>query len=124
MIFYVFLSMRIKLSFLNADWASDILDRKSYTGFCFVMAGSVISWQSRKQRLTGLSSTDTEYVALSEACREAMYLRELLYELTRSLVTVSLKCDNQSALKMATNHQCHNRSKHIDVKHHFVRETV
>lgn len=71
-----------------------------------------------------LSSTEAEYVALSEACREALYLRELLYELTRSLVTVSLKCNKQSALKMAPNHQCHNRSKHIDVKHNFVRETV
>lgn len=110
--------------FVDADWASDSLDRKSYTGFCFVMSGSAISWQSRKQRVTALSSTEAEYVALAEACREAIYLRELLYELTGSLVKINLKCDNQSALKMATNHQCHNRSKHIDVKHHFVRETV
>lgn len=110
--------------FVDADWASDSLDRKSYTGFCFVMSGSVVSWQSRKQRVTALSSTEAEYVALSEACREAIYLRELLYELTGSLVTINLNCDNQSALKMATNHQCHNRSKHIDVKHHFVRETI
>lgn len=110
--------------FVDADWASDNLDRKSYTGFCFVMSGTAISWQSRKQRVTALSSTEAEYVALSEACREAVYLRELLYELTGSLSTIRLSCDNQSALKMATNHQCHNRTKHIDVKHHFVRETV
>lgn len=110
--------------FVDADWASDSLDRKSYTGFCFVMSGSAVSWQSRKQRVIALSSTEAEYVALSEACREAVYLRELLYELTGSLSTIRLNCDNQSALKMATNHQCHNRSKHVDVKHHFVRETV
>lgn len=110
--------------FVDADWASDSLDRKSYTGFCFVMSGSAVSWQSRKQRVTALSSTEAEYVALSEACREAVYLRELLCELTGSLLTIRLYCDNQSALRMASNHQCHNRTKHIDVKHHFVRETV
>lgn len=110
--------------FVDADWASDSLDRKSYTGFCFVMSGTAVSWQSRKQRVTALSSTEAEYVALSEACREAIYLRQLLYELTGSLITIRLNCDNQSALKMVTNHQCHNRSKHIDVKHHFVREVV
>lgn len=108
--------------FVDADWASDSLDRKSYTGFCFTMSGSAISWQSRKQRATALSSTEAEYVALSEAGREAIYLRDLLYELTGSLIKINLYCDNQSALKMATNHQCHNRSKHFDVKHHFVRE--
>lgn len=110
--------------FVDADWASDSLDRKSYTGFCFVMSGTAVSWQSRKQRVTALSSTEAEYVALSEACREALHLRQLLYELTGSLLTITLNCDNQSAIKMATNHQYHNRSKHIDVKHHFVRETI
>jgi hypothetical protein len=112
------------VGFADADWASDMLDRKSYTGFCFVMSGSVISWQSRKQRTVALSSTEAEYMALSEASREVVYLRNLIYELTGKLNTITLNCDNQSALKLATSHQSHNRSKHIDVRYHFVRDLI
>lgn len=90
--------------FVDADWASDSLDRKSYTGFCFVMSGSVISWQSKKQKTVSLSSTEAEYVALSEASREAVYLRNLIYELSGKKCAIKLKCDNQSALKLATSH--------------------
>lgn len=110
--------------FVDADWASDSLDRKSYTGFCFVMNGSVISWQSRKQKTVSLSSTEAEYVALSEASREAVYLRNLMYEITGRQCAIKLKCDNQSALKLATSHQAHSRSKHIDVRFHYVRDAV
>lgn len=110
--------------FVDADWASDSLDRKSYTGFCFIMCGSVISWQSRKQKTVSLSSTEAEYVALSEATREAIYLRNLLYEITGKLCVIMLHCDNQSALKLATSHQSLNRTKHIDVRHHYVKDAV
>lgn len=110
--------------YVDADWASDSLDRKSYTGFCFVMNGSVISWQSRKQKTVSLSSTEAEYVALSEASREAVYLKNLMYEITGKQCIVRLYCDNQSALKLSTSHQSHNRSKHIDVRYHYVKDAV
>lgn len=58
--------------FVESDWASDASDRKSYTGFCFMLSGSAISWQSIKQKTVTLSSTETEYTALSEASREAV----------------------------------------------------
>lgn len=110
--------------FVDSDWASDALDRKSYTGFCFVMSGAAVSWQSRKQKTVSLSSTESEYIALSEASREAVYLRNLMYEITGSLCVIDLHCDNQSALKLASSHQSHNRSKHIDVRYHYVRDVV
>lgn len=110
--------------FVDSDWASDSMDRKSYTGFCFVMNGSVISWQSKKQKTVSLSSTEAEYVALSEASREAVYLRNLMYEITGRQYVIKLKCDNQSALKLATSHQAHTRSKHIDVRFHYVKDAV
>ena len=110
--------------FVDADWASDTLDRKSYTGFCFTMCGSVISWQSRKQKTVSLSSTEAEYVALSEATREAIYLRNLMYEITGKLCVITLHCDNQSALKLAVNNQSLNRTKHIDVRHHYVKDAI
>lgn len=110
--------------FVDSDWASDAVDRKSYTGFCFVMSGSAVSWQSRKQKTVSLSSTESEYTALSEASREAVYLRNLLHEITGRFHTINLNCDNQSALKLASSHQSHNRSKHIDVRHHYIRDVV
>lgn len=110
--------------FVDSDWASDALDRKSYTGFCFMLPGSAISWQSRKQRTVSLSSTEAEYTALSEASREAVYLRNLMYEITDRLYVIDLYCDNQSALKLALSNQSHNRSKHIDVCYHYIRDVV
>lgn len=110
--------------FVDSDWASDVIDRKSYTGFCFVMSGSAISWQSRKQKSVSLSSTEAEYTALSEASREAVYLRNLMHEITRKFYVIDLHCDNQSALKLASSHQTHNRTKHIDVRYHYVRDVV
>lgn len=110
--------------FVDSDWASDALDRKSYTGFCFTMSGSAISWQSRKQKTVSLSSTEAEYTALSEAAREAVYLRNLFHEIIGSFHVIEVYCDNQSALKLSVSNQSHNRSKHIDVKYHYVRDVV
>lgn len=67
--------------FVDADWANCPSDRKSYTGFAFTLAGCPISWESRKQRTVALSSTEAEYMALSDPAKEATYLRRLLTEL-------------------------------------------
>lgn len=110
--------------YVDADWANDKQDRKSYTGFIFTFANSAVSWQSRKQKTVALSSTEAEYMALSEAAKEAIYLRNLLYELTGNENCIALYNDNQSAQKLSANPVFHSRSKHIDVKHHFIREVV
>ncbi|XP_070069977.1 uncharacterized protein [Drosophila takahashii] len=67
--------------FADSDWANDSLDRKSYSGYAFFLAGGVFSWTSSKQSIVSLSSTEAEYVALSTAAREAVYLRKLLDEM-------------------------------------------
>lgn len=112
--------------FVDADWASCALDRRSYTGFCFMMSGCVISYESRKQRTVALSSTEAEYMALSEACKEAIYLQNVLEDLLKpnDSTPVCLYSDSQSSLKLAVNPLFHKRTKHIDVRHHFVRECV
>lgn len=110
--------------YVDADWANCSLDRKSYTGFIFKLCGSVISWQSAKQKTVALSSTEAEYMALSEACREAIYLRNLLYELISYNKCITLFNDNQSALNLSVDASNHKRSKHIDVRHHYIREAV
>lgn len=112
--------------FVDADWAGDKRDRKSYTGYVFKLSENAISWESRKQRTVALSSTEAEYMAISEAAKEAIYLKNLLCELMgkSSSSSVKLYNDNLSAQKLALNPMYHKRLKHIDIRHHFIREAV
>lgn len=112
------------VGFVDADWASDATDRRSYTGFCFTKSGAVISWESKKQRTVALSICEAEYMAMSEACREAIYLQKLEFEIIGSYSKIVMYNDSQSALKLANNDQSHKRSKHIDTRYHFIREVL
>lgn len=113
------------IGYVDADWASNPLDRKSFTGYVFKMSGSVISHECRKQRTIALSSTEAEYMAICEASKEAMYLRNLLCELRcRNNAPVLIYNDNQSAQNLTENSSLHKRSKHIDVRYHFIRMAV
>lgn len=110
--------------FVDADWAGNTIDRKSYTGFCFTLSGCVISWESKKQKTVALSSSEAEYMALAEACKESLYLRNLQFEITNKKYTIELYNDNQSALKLTVNPIFHKRTKHIDIRYHFCRDCV
>jgi hypothetical protein len=89
-----------------------------------LLAGGAISWGSLKQKYVALSSTESEYIALSEGARESVYLTLLLSELTGKRKTVQLYSDNQSAIKLCYNPVFHNRTKHIDIRYHYTRELV
>lgn len=110
--------------YVDADWGSDINDRKSFSGFCFKMSQTVVSFECRKQRNVALSSTEAEYIAMSEASKEAIYLKNLLFEITGISEPIVLYNDCQSAQKLVLNPIFHRRSKHIDIKYHFIREAV
>lgn len=110
--------------FVDADWGSNNIDRKSYTGFCFKFSGAVISYECKKQQTVALSSTESEYMAISEACKEAIYLKSLMYEIVGCNYTIILYNDNQGAQRLTENPLFHRRTKHIDIRHHFVREAV
>lgn len=112
------------VGFADADWGSDRLDRKSFSGYVFKFCGGSISWKSCKQRTVALSTTEAEYMALSDATKEAIYLRNLLFELTGRLDCIEIYNDNQSAQKLANNPVFHDRSKHIDIRYHFLRDAV
>jgi len=88
------------------------------------VSGGAVSLESRKQRTVALSSTEAEYMALSEATKDALYMSGLLGNLGLALTNVVIKNDNIGAQRLATNPVHHARSKHIDVRHHFVREAV
>jgi len=111
--------------FSDANFARDTDSRRSTSGFIFMLAGAPISWQSRAQATVALSSTEAEYIALSAAAQEAIWLLQVLREF-RFLITspVVLYEDNQSTIKLVENPVFHKRSKHVDIKYHFVRELV
>lgn len=106
---------------VDADWGANMIDRKSYSGFAFILAGAPITWEARKQRTIALSSTEAEYMALSEATKEAMYLRDVLNNVGLECDCVTLFNDNQGAIKLAQSKNYSSRTKHIDIRHHFIR---
>lgn len=111
--------------FVDADWAGDINDRRSTTGYCFSIGSAVISWCSKKQTSLALSTCEAEYIAATMAAQECIWLKKLLQDINVSLVTsIPIQCDNISAIKLAGNPIFHARSKHIEVRYHFIREKV
>ncbi|KAK9120307.1 hypothetical protein Syun_017924 [Stephania yunnanensis] len=107
------------------DWAGDANDRHSTSGYCFDTGSAVISWCSKKQNVVSLSSTEAEYVAATMAAQECIWLRSLIGDiLCKVEYAVLIKCDNESTVKLASNPIFHARTKHIEVRHHFIREKV
>ena len=109
----------------DSDFAGDRDDRRSTTGYVYVMAGGPVFWTSQRQRIVALSTTEAEYIAASQATKEAIWLRRLLLDLGfESDGPTELSVDNQGAIKLTKNDEFHKRTKHIDVRYHFVREKV
>ena len=109
----------------DAVWAGDIDSCHSTTGNAFVISGAAFSWLSKKQPVVALSITEAEYIALLTAAQEATWLRRLLTDIkTPPVRSTVIKEDNQSAIAIAKNLVSHARTKHIDVKIHFVREAL
>jgi hypothetical protein len=111
--------------YANADWASDINDRKLTSGYTFKLAGAAVSWSSKKQTSIALSSTEAEYISGAHATKEAIWLRQLLSELglDTSSLTI-LHVDNQSTIAITKNPEFHDHTKHIDIHYHFLWQVV
>lgn len=112
------------IGYSDSDFASDIDSRKSNTGYIFMMNGGPVTWASRKQSTVALSTTESEYMAASEAAKEILWLRQLLIDIREPQLVVTLCIDNQSAIKLIHNPIYHRRTKHIDIKYNFIREKV
>jgi hypothetical protein len=111
--------------FVNADWASNVNDRKSTSGFVFFLGGAAISWGSKKQATVALSSTKAKYIAAAHTAKEDVWLRRLLTKLGIDLGgPTPLHTDNQSTMAIARNPEFHDRTKHIKVQHHFLRQKI
>lgn len=110
----------------DADWGENIDDRRSTSGYVAFLGNTPISWSSKKQTTVALSSTEAEYMAAAYAARHAVWLRNLLDEVgvgTRSRPTPFF-LDNKGSIDLTKDSRHHQRTKHIDIAHHFVRERV
>ncbi|CAH0481201.1 unnamed protein product [Peronospora belbahrii] len=111
--------------FCDSDWGNDPDTRKSVTGYVHCIAGGTISWASRRQSIVAQSTAEAEYVAASEACMEGQGLRNLLIEEFSHIDTeYRLGIDNQAAFVMSTNPTYRCRTRHIELRWHYVRDQV
>jgi hypothetical protein len=112
-------------SYVNADWASDINDWKSMSRFLCMLAGSAMSWHSKKQGSVAPSSTKAEYITTAHATKEIIWLWRLLIDLLQHITSpTSLRINNQLAIAITKNPEFHDRTKHIEVCHHFLHLKV
>lgn len=109
----------------DSDWGGSTEDRRSTSGVAFNIGSGIVSWISKKQGTVALSSTEAEYISLCDACCQGVWIKRILgdcgYQIERP---ITIHCDNQSCLAIAKNPVLHNRTKHIDVKFHFIRDLV
>ena len=115
--------------YTDSDWAGDHDTRRSTAGFIFHIGSGAISWQSKRQPIVALSTCEAEYIGQTQAAKEAIWLRNLLRELRpqdkeSAAKAVIIFGDNQGAIALAKNPEFHARSKHIAIRHHFIREKV
>ena len=112
---------------VDSTWADDSNTRRSKTGYVFMFEGGPVSWKSQLQKSVALSSAEAEYVAVGEAAKEAMFLRSVMNDIVtekEKVGCVKLMEDNQSCIRMSVNPEFHSRTKHIDIRHHFIRQLV
>jgi hypothetical protein len=114
------------IGYCDADYAGDMETRRSTTGYCFKLLGSTISWTSIRQSTVATPTCEADYMALAEAAKEAIWLSRMLQELDfiRKDQSTQLYCDNQGALSLAGNPAHHKRSKHNNIRYHYIREMV
>ena len=108
--------------YADADWGSNLIDRKSTTGYIFMMNGGPISWTSRKQSTVALSTMEAEYMALSDAARELVAHLTFFQTISIELPLPILYTDNEAAESIAKREPEYQRSKHIDIRYHFLRD--
>jgi hypothetical protein len=110
--------------FTDADMAGDIDSRKSTSGYLITYSGGAVSWQSRLQKCVALSTIEAEYIAITEAAKELLWMKKFLQELGLQQESYLLYCDSQSAIYLSKNSTFHSRSKHIDVRYHWIRDVL
>jgi hypothetical protein len=110
------------IRYSDSDYAGCKVDRKSTSGTCQILGRSLVSWGSKKQTSIALSTTEAEYVAAGQCCVQLLWVRQTLRDFGYNLSKVPLLCDNESAIRLADNPVEHSHTKHIHIRHHFLRD--
>ncbi|CAN7059401.1 unnamed protein product [Brassica oleracea var. botrytis] len=113
------------IGYCDADWAGDRVDRRSTTGYCTFIGGNLVTWKSKKQKIVSCSSAEAEYRSMRKLTSELIWIKGLLGDLGIEITTpMTMHCDNQAAIHIASNSVFHERTKHIEVDCHKVRQAV
>ena len=112
------------LTLMLIDHAGYKTDRKSTSGQCAFLGGGLVSWASKKQTCVSPSSREAEYIAAASYCAQMLWLKNQFRDLGLEFPEVPILCDNTSTISLAKNPVQHTRTKHIDVRHHFIRDHV
>ena len=112
------------IAFSDADHTGCLDSRKSTSGALKFLGDKLVSWQSKKQDCTSLSSTEAEYVALSACCAQVIWMRTQLKDYGYVFERIPMYCDNRSAIAISCNSVQHSKSKHIDLRYHFIKDHV
>ncbi|GJS63349.1 hypothetical protein Tco_0677913 [Tanacetum coccineum] len=110
--------------YADSDHAGDYVDRKSTSGIFTFMGCCLTSWFSKKQTALAISTTEAEYVSARKACQQALWMKQALIDYDIRLEDISIMCDNKGATYLIKNSMQHSRTKHIKIRHHFLRDNV
>ena len=111
--------------YTDADWAGCINDRRSTSGICTFLGGNLVTWRSKKQSVVARSSAEAEFRALANGVCEGLWLKRLLEDLKIGLsLPIRVFCDNKAAVSIAHNPVLHDRTKHVEVDRHFIKEKI
>jgi hypothetical protein len=110
--------------YADSDHAGDYVDRKSTSGICTFIGCCLTSWFSKKQTALAISTTEAEYVSAGKACQQALWMKQALVDYGIRLENVPIMCDNKGAIDLSKNPVQHSRTKHIEIRHHFLRDNV
>nr|GFA21569.1 retrovirus-related Pol polyprotein from transposon TNT 1-94 [Tanacetum cinerariifolium] len=111
-------------TFADADHAGCQDTRRSTSGSVQFLGARLISWSSKRQKSAAISSTEAEYIALSGCCAQILWMRSQLSDYGLGFNKIPMYCDNKSAIALCYNSVQHSRSKHIDIRYHFIKEQV
>ena len=112
------------VGFSDSNYAGCKVDRKSTSGGCQFLGRSLVSWSSKKQNSVALSTAEAEYISAGSCCAQLLWMKQTLLDFGVKFDEILLLCDNESAVKIATNPVQHSRTKHINIRHHFLRDHV